>query len=363
MANAITKDITLEDHISHAGGHLSRASRHIAAVKEHHAEIGNYAGFAKADGEQKSNPHVISHLMKASEHVGRASEQQTMAVRHTNALTGNEQYGNDPLYKSGDKLTQEVGGHIARASEHLDSLGQHAVTPAGETDQGKADRLVLAAHHHGKVSEHLDSALEKIDGAKEAFDASLNPEEAQLDQVPRRADITNVDKPGDLRLVSSVPEHLMALSKADNGDVMVRLFAPISFKDMKKGERTGADGETKIKGLWVKGWGSVSEYKDSQGDIIDAGALRKAAEEWSAWGKSNGGKGGNIREMHGAIAIGVAPIIEIRPHPVTKTDALYLECFIVDEKAINKCLAGVYRAFSIGGRCEERVPESVEEAA
>jgi hypothetical protein len=357
-ASALRKDITVEDHISHAGGHLGRTARHIAAVKEHHAEIGNYAGFAKSDGsDQKHNPHIVNHLMKAANNIGRAHEQQTMAVRHTNALTGNEKYGNDELYRKGDKATQEVGGHLARAQEHLESLGHHATVPAGETDQGKADRTVLAAHHHAKAGEHLDAALEKVDDAKSAFDASLEPERAQQENNPRgvgQDPVQNVAKP-ELTLANKVPDHLLSINKTESGDFYVRLFAPIM--EMKKGEITGADNETKIPGLIVKGWASVAEYKDKQGDIIDAAALRKAAEDWSAWGKSNGGKGGNIREMHEPKACGIAPVIEIRPHPLTKTDALWIECFIVGDEAIKKCLAGVYRAFSIGGKCESRVPE------
>ncbi len=125
-----------------------------------------------------------------------------------------------------------------------------------------------------------------------------------------------------------------------SGEARVSMYCPIA-----KSSRTD-------KGLMVYGWASVAEYVDDQGEIVDAQALREAVEEWKAWR--------NIRLMHQADPIGVAPVVEIKPHPETGKDALWLGAHIVDERAIRLVEANVLKGFSIGGYCLERVAESVE---
>lgn len=142
-------------------------------------------------------------------------------------------------------------------------------------------------------------------------------------------------------------------SKAANGTVIdtpteFRIGVPILATTIAK----AADG-SEI-GIYVSGWASVSEYEDSQHDIIDAAALYKAMETWP----------GNIREMHDPIAVGTAKgegcIIEMREHPTTKTPALWIKALIVAPLTIAKVKAGVLRAFSIGGRCRKSVIEEIE---
>ena len=106
------------------------------------------------------------------------------------------------------------------------------------------------------------------------------------------------------------------------------------------------------RGLMVYGWASVAEYLDDQDEIVDAEGLREAVEEWKTWR--------NIRLMHQPDPIGVAPVVEIRPHPVTGKNALWLGAHIVDDRAIKLVEAGVLKGFSIGGKCLEKVAETID---
>ncbi len=123
-------------------------------------------------------------------------------------------------------------------------------------------------------------------------------------------------------------------------DETVTLFCPIA-----KSQRTR-------NGLMVYGWASVADYLDDQDEIVDPNGLREAVEEWKTWR--------NIRLMHQPDPIGVAPLVEIRVHPETGKDALWLGAHIVDERAIRLVETGVLKGFSIGGHCLERVAETVE---
>lgn len=131
-------------------------------------------------------------------------------------------------------------------------------------------------------------------------------------------------------------------------DTEFRIAVPIQQYEIAK----ATDGTER--GIFVSGWASVSEYEDSQHDIIDAAALAKAMTTWP----------GNIREMHDPVAIGTAKAegceIEMRQHPVTKTPALWIKALIVTPGAIAKVKEGVLRAFSIGGRCRKSVVEEIE---
>ncbi len=106
--------------------------------------------------------------------------------------------------------------------------------------------------------------------------------------------------------------------------------------------------------VWAMGWGSVSDYRDDQNEIVDPAAMREAVTEWAPWG--------NIRLQHDASRpIGVCPEgnWEIRAHPETGTDALWLNAHIVEPTAIKMLEEGVLKGFSIGGVCLERTPERV----
>jgi len=123
----------------------------------------------------------------------------------------------------------------------------------------------------------------------------------------------------------------------------IQLFCPVS-KVQKEQDGT----------VWAMGWGSVSDYRDDQNEIVDPVAMRAAVAEWAPWG--------NIRLQHDAARpIGVCPEgnWEIKPHPETGTDALWLNAHIVEPTAIKLLEEGVLKGFSIGGVCLERAPEKV----
>ncbi|HTY54155.1 MAG TPA: XkdF-like putative serine protease domain-containing protein [Candidatus Binataceae bacterium] len=133
---------------------------------------------------------------------------------------------------------------------------------------------------------------------------------------------------------------LQLLKSSDSSDDTMALYCPII-----KTARTD-------KGLMVYGWASAADYVDDQNEIVDSAALREAVEEWKAWR--------NIRLMHQPDPVGVAPLVEIRTHPETGRDALYLGAHIVDQRAIRLIETGVLKGFSIGGYCIEKVAETVE---
>ena len=130
-----------------------------------------------------------------------------------------------------------------------------------------------------------------------------------------------------------------ALQGTDEWDVSV--WVPVQKKEMLP------DGK-----LRVKGWGAVSDIVDNQGDIITAQALAEAAGDWKRWG--------NIRLMHDPKVIGHADVVEIRKHPVTGTDAMWIEATIFDPMAIGMYMDGALPGFSIGGRVMPGGRELVE---
>lgn len=76
---------------------------------------------------------------------------------------------------------------------------------------------------------------------------------------------------------------------------------------------------------------------DSQGDSFEWDGIVKALDGYRDWG--------NVREMHGDRAVGVA--VEYSVDPVAK--AVELGAHIVDDAAWAKVKAGVYKGFSVGG--------------
>jgi phage head maturation protease/cation transport regulator ChaB len=98
-------------------------------------------------------------------------------------------------------------------------------------------------------------------------------------------------------------------------------FLPIAKVDEKK--RT------------VSGYASTPT-RDSDGEIVTLEAVRNALPDYMEFG--------NIREMHALKAVGVAKEANL------DTKGLFLTAKIVDDSAWKKCLEGVYKGFSIGGR-------------
>ena len=96
------------------------------------------------------------------------------------------------------------------------------------------------------------------------------------------------------------------------------------------------------KGFLIVCGHASTEALDSQGEIVKAGAMAGALEEYM--------KVGNIREMHQPSAVGKAL--------VAKQDekGTYIEVKVVDPTAALKCEEGVYTGFSIGGKATGRDP-------
>ena len=99
----------------------------------------------------------------------------------------------------------------------------------------------------------------------------------------------------------------------------------------------------------VSGYAST-ECKDSDGEVTDLAAIKKALPDYLEYG--------NVREMHKLNAIGVAAETNL------DSKGLYLTAYIVDDAAWKKCipctmadgtvLPPVYKGFSIGGRKLEK---------
>ncbi len=85
----------------------------------------------------------------------------------------------------------------------------------------------------------------------------------------------------------------------------------------------------------ISGYASTPA-KDSDGEVITLKAVKAALPGYMAWG--------NVREMHKLSAVGVAQEANI------DDKGLFLTAKIVDDGAWKKCVEGVYKGFSIGGR-------------
>jgi HK97 family phage prohead protease len=89
----------------------------------------------------------------------------------------------------------------------------------------------------------------------------------------------------------------------------------------------------------VEGYAST-EAIDSDGETILRSGLKEALADYMAWA--------NVREMHGASAVGVTKQAEIDDR------GLFIVVKVVDDGAWRKVQEGVYRGFSIGGKIKER---------
>lgn len=85
----------------------------------------------------------------------------------------------------------------------------------------------------------------------------------------------------------------------------------------------------------VSGYASTPT-KDADGEIVTLDAVKQALPDYMQWG--------NIREMHKLSAVGVAEEANV------DAKGLFLTAKIIDDGAWKKCLEGVYKGFSIGGR-------------
>lgn len=85
----------------------------------------------------------------------------------------------------------------------------------------------------------------------------------------------------------------------------------------------------------VSGYASTPT-KDGDGEIVTLDAIKGALPGYMEYG--------NIREMHALKAVGVAEEANI------DTKGLFLTARIVDDAAWAKCVEGVYKGFSIGGK-------------
>jgi len=85
----------------------------------------------------------------------------------------------------------------------------------------------------------------------------------------------------------------------------------------------------------VSGYASTPTL-DMDGEIVSLDAVKTALPSYMAWR--------NIREMHMPSAVGVAKEANV------DEVGLFLSAKIIDDEAWKKCVEGVYKGFSIGGR-------------
>ncbi len=112
----------------------------------------------------------------------------------------------------------------------------------------------------------------------------------------------------------------------------IRFFIPLSKVDKEK--------------RIVSGYASTPT-KDMDGEIVTLDAIKKALPGYMNWR--------NIREMHRLSAVGTTEEAHV------DKVGLYISAKIVDDAAWKKCLEGVYKGFSIGGRKLEKVGDEITE--
>ena len=93
-------------------------------------------------------------------------------------------------------------------------------------------------------------------------------------------------------------------------------------------------------------WGIASTSKlDSQGEVVEWEATKKAIEEYSQWR--------NLREMHQPKAVGTVPVLKLNE----SNQQLMICGKVVDDDAWKKVKEGVYKGFSLGGQATTKVKE------
>ena len=95
-------------------------------------------------------------------------------------------------------------------------------------------------------------------------------------------------------------------------------------------------------------YGYVStDTKDSQGEIVEKEAIKKAWSDYMKWA--------NIREMHQPSAVGVTK------EYMFDDKGTWVGAKIVDKDAWTKVKEGVYKGFSIGGRILKKIGDRIKE--
>lgn len=122
----------------------------------------------------------------------------------------------------------------------------------------------------------------------------------------------------------------------------VRFFIPFTKQSADNGS------------LLVSGWASISGITDTQLDVIDPDALKRAIDDWQVWG--------SIREQHdpkrvvgtvhqprlGKLGPGEKPGVWLRMHPSGNLGA-FITARITDQATIAKIRDHLLNGFSIGG--------------
>ena len=108
-------------------------------------------------------------------------------------------------------------------------------------------------------------------------------------------------------------------------------------------------------------WGvAAMEVPDKSGEIMDYGTARPAFEKWSAdiQAASNGASLGNVRLMHGKVAIG--KVVELSFDDLKKAVMVCVK--VVDDAAWKLVKEGVLSGFSIGGGYAKRWADAVNKS-
>ena len=106
----------------------------------------------------------------------------------------------------------------------------------------------------------------------------------------------------------------------------------------------------------VSGYAST-EALDSQGEVVEKGAIEKALPSYLGEYDQASGKYryGNLREMHQLSAVGKTMQAKV------DNKGLYIEGKVVDDSAWKKVKEGVYAGFSIGGKIIKQVKNRIQE--
>lgn len=200
-----------------------------------------------------------------------------------------------------------------------DDIGTEDGPKAGKTPEQEADEVSF----EGQSTENY-----KVGGKKKK--PTSQPEAKYAKEREVYATKENIAPVGSY--ASELPTDQGSTDKAAKlSPDMVKFYSPITKIDAAR--------------HMVFGY-ATSGAKDTQGETVDLAASFEAADEWSDWA--------TIKEMHRPeTAAGVA--VEIEKHAGI---GLYIGAEIVDTQAWAKCEKGVYKGFSIGGKCLARDPEN-----
>lgn len=312
------------EQADHSRSHIAAAVRHLQAAGEHLDSWADNADLQKMAG---------AHLAKAGQEIGSAVAQHAMAKKHVDSLIGREGWDGEADLETSKASINQMAHDLKMAGEH------HAALSEAVHDENAA----RAVKRHKDLKEHLDKASATgnafVDSMGKAIEArGRKSEKASVPQIAKGRFLVEGDH--------------------------FQLFIPITkMRDALVKDDSGKETPTLI----VEGCASVADYVDDQQDVPTAEFIKKAMEEWAPFG--------NIRLQHDPKApIGTIhnPVIgkfsdDIEPcgwwmekHPVTGTDAAFIRCHIVDDKAIKLFKAGVLTGFSVGGSLAPNGSQVVE---